>query len=368
MMARLFFTISASILVAVLVLGAGSTLAADVQVMTQNQYLGANLAPVLQAAADNDPIAFNAAIIKALGEIAANRPVERMAAQAALIDQRRPLFVALQESYIFACTDPTGAGRCANPAIAGAFSNYLDLTLAALHGAYAAAATVVNLDVVVPVYVDASSYPILLSVVDRDVILKRAGTAAAPVDFGCIGFESGNGCNYQVALPAGPFVVRRGYVGIDTNLDGADYRIVNTHLEVKDAPIPPEVQSAQAFELTNVLMATPSGRSLIVMGDLNSSPEDALPLPYAQFVALGYTDTWLLRPGNVTGQTCCQAENLANRQSALSERVDMIFTYEPPAGVKQARVLGDTVSAKTRPHGLGLWASDHGAVAVGLQF
>lgn len=367
MMAR-SFNVSVRMLAAVLALGVGPAFAADVQVMTQNQYLGADLAPVLQAAASGDGVAFNAAIIKALGEIAANEPAERMTAQAALIDQRKPQFVALQESYIFACADPTGGPRCGNPAIAGAFSNNLNLTLAALHGSYETAALVLNLDVTVPVYIDASGVPILLFVVDRDVILKHTGVATTPVVFGCVGYESVNGCNYQVALPAGPFDVKRGYVGIDTNVGGTDYRIVNTHLELKDAPIPPDVQTAQAFELTNVLMATPSGRSLIVMGDLNSSPEDAFPLPYAQFVALGYTDSWLLRPGNVAGQTFCQAGNLSNRQSALTQRIDMIFTYESLAKVKQARVLGDTVSTKTRPPGLSLWASDHGAVAAGLEF
>jgi hypothetical protein len=46
----------------------------------------------------------------------------------------------------------------------------------------------------------------------------------------------------------------------------------------------------------------------------------------------------------------------------------MIFSLEPPAKVKQARVVGATVSDKTPPPGLGLWPSDHGAVTAEMQF
>jgi hypothetical protein len=55
-------------------------------------------------------------------------------------------------------------------------------------------------------------------------------------------------------------------------------------------------------------------------------------------------------------------EDLSNHKSALYERVDMLFSHDPPAKVKQARVVGATVSDKTPPPGLGLWPSDHGAV------
>jgi hypothetical protein len=36
--------------------------------------------------------------------------------------------------------------------------------------------------------------------------------------------------------------------------------------------------------------------------------------------------------------------------------------------VKEARLLGESVSDKTPPKGLGLWPSDHSSVAARLQF
>ena len=39
-------------------------------------------------------------------------------------------------------------------------------------------------------------------------------------------------------------------------------------------------------------------------------------------------------------------EDLSNRKSALYERIDMIFSLEVPAKVKQVRVVADKVSDK----------------------
>jgi hypothetical protein len=57
-----------------------------------------------------------------------------------------------------------------------------------------------------------------------------------------------------------------------------------------------------------------------------------------------------------------------NRQSALFQRIDMLFSFEYPTKVRHAEVLGATVSAKTPPPGHGLWPSDHGALIAELQF
>jgi endonuclease/exonuclease/phosphatase family metal-dependent hydrolase len=179
---------------------------------------------------------------------------------------------------------------------------------------------------------------------------------------------SGDGCNYFARLESGGLTVLRGYVGVDAIVNGLAVRAVNTHLEVKTPPIPPLVQNLQASELLTVLAATPNDRKLVVLGDINSSPEDAATSPYGQFSAAGYTDAWMVRPGTVDGATCCQRSDLSNQQSQLSERIDVVFSREFPAGVRKVRTLGDVVSSKTRPPGLGLWASDHAAVAADLEF
>jgi hypothetical protein len=349
-----------------------SGIAGQLDVMTQNQYLGADLAPVIAAAAADpfDPIAFNSAVITALQQVAANKTAERMQAQARSISKRQPHFVGLQEVSVFSCADPYGTGACDDPGIADAFNDYLDLTLAALDGAYDTAAIVENFKVEnVPFILPGQTQPAFLTLIDRDVILARNDIETNTVDFGCVGFVSVDGCNYQVTFPAGAFGnVLRGYVGIDATVSDDAYRIVNTHLEVKDPPIPPFFQDAQALELLTVLAATPSDKTLVVLGDINSSPDDPDSSPYGQFTSLGYTDAWTLRPGGKSGNTCCQLAELSNKKSALDQRIDMVFLGEVPQKVKKARVLGNKMSSKTRPPGMGLWSSDHGAVAAKLHF
>jgi|SRR5215813_11539716 len=61
-------------------------------------------------------------------------------------------------------------------------------------------------------------------------------------------------------------------------------------------------------------------------------------------------------PENAPGWTCCQAADLRNHQSELSERIDFIFTDFPPRQV-QARLVGNRAADKTRRHRL--WLSDH---------
>jgi hypothetical protein len=116
-----------------------------IDVMTQNQYLGTDLTPVI-AAIDAD--AFNQAAIVALQQIAANHYPARARKLAQLIARRRPELVGLQEVFAFACSDllPDDGLGCDDPQIDGAFNDHLALTLAALGQSYKAVAVVNNLD------------------------------------------------------------------------------------------------------------------------------------------------------------------------------------------------------------------------------
>ncbi len=370
---------------------------ASIKVMTQNQYLGA---PIEQFFGITDPVAFNAGLISALQTVAANKPAERMKALAKEITKERPEIVGLNEVEEFRCSDSVhtqGVG-CSDPSIVDAFTNqssvdvftdHLQLTLADLNGTYVEAAQVVNLSVIIPFQINGVTAQ--LTVVDRDVILAREDVQTTPVDFGCLN-ASADGCNYTAALPVTtPFVtiiVPRGFVGVDTAIDGRNYRLVTTHPEIQHPdptnPASQFFQAAQAFELLQILLnTTPLDRSLIVLGDMNSDPAEAdipgpLPLPvpfnagivtpYHQFVEAGFTDIWEFRPGNAPGATCCQAEDLSNRRSALDQRIDMIFSLDVPEKVKQVRVVGDKASDKTRPPGPRLWPSDHATLTGELQF
>ncbi len=383
-----------------------------IDVMTMNQYLGADLTPIINA---GNAAEFNAAVVAALEEAAANDFPARAVALAEVITDRLPDLVGLQEAFVFACTDlgpPTADEGCDNPRIRNAFNDQLQLTLEAINDLgenYVAVGSVVNFNttslIVPPVPIPGIPFNIdgfnaVSTTLDRDVILARediAGTAS-PVDYSVFqGFgiclnPSADGCNYQfiasATLPDGTVLdIERGFVGVDATIDGKDYRFVDTHLEVQrpdGTDLSSIVQAIQAQELIATLDATtPPNRSLIVVGDINSSPDDELifvpaPLPpgfpsvivppYTQLIEAGYTDAWTLRPGNLPGYTCCQDKDLANHQSVLDERIDTIFSVEVPNKVKKARVLGARVSDKTAPPGHGLWPSDHATFAAELQF
>ncbi|HSQ72011.1 MAG TPA: hypothetical protein VLM87_06275 [Rubrivivax sp.] len=390
---------------AVLLCAGTLSAAAEIDVMTQNQYLGADLAPVLEAAT-GDPIepAFSMAVVTALGKIAAARPADRVRALAAQIAQRNPDVVGLQEAYMFDCLPypgyPTVPGLgCDDPAIKGAFSDQLLNTEAALKGKYVLAGRVTNLQVAgLPFLVN--GYPALLVAADRDAILVRAGLPAQWVDFAAVGAcakPSDQGCNFQTApppleTPVGDITIERGFLAVDMMVKGRAYRVFNTHLEQRLlAPTLPEtrlLQVGQAYELLGTALTTWDGtRHVIVVGDINSAPVDTIPSPpypetlpwapalpvlppYQVFTFSGFTDAWTLRPqARDEGFSCCQAEDLLNRRSELYERIDMIFSLTPPSRVLDMKLLGSTMGDKTRPPGNGgLWSSDHAAVAAKLKF
>ena len=238
---------------------------------------------------------------------------------------------------------------------------------------YYAAATVTNLDfgpIPTPLY----GY---VSVTDRDVILAKCDIETAVVDLAgfCPERQSIDGCNYQVVAeaetPVGPIAFQRGYVGVDTMYG----RFFNTHLEVRDPdprnPLSPLVQRLQAQELLSVLnvltsINPPIGPTIIV-GDINSSPEDTgdimgVESPYTQLANV-YYDTWTLRPGKPKGYTCCFAEDLSVNAD-LYERIDMIFTNQFPDRIK-ANVVGNNKSDQSFS---GLWPSDHAGVVARIKF
>lgn len=383
-------------------LGAASlSAAADIDVMTQNQYLGTDLAPVLQAAmaVPFDPVAFNAAVVTALQQVAASKPAERARALAANIAQRNPDVVGLQEAYRFDClplTAPAAGEACDHPALKAAFTDQLVNTLDALRGRYVPAGQVTEMKLAapqgIPFTTDGLHYG-LLTLADRDAILVRADHApATPVAVpGCR--VSDQGCNFAngpygpptLPLPGGlgTLSIERGFVAVDLTVRGRSYRVFNTHLEQRmlDPSLPETrlLQVLQAGELLQAVVQTmPVDRKVLVIGDFNSDPADPViplpgpgtaPTPYMVFAGNGFTDAWLMRPQGTLGYSCCQLADLGNARSALYERIDLIFSLTPPSRVVDMKLLGATVGDKTRPNGHGgLWPSDHASLAAKLFF
>ena len=371
----------------------------SIKVMTQNQYPGADLAPLLTA---SDATEFNVALVSVLKKIAASRFHDRVQRQVAQIVKDHPHVVALQEAWRFECQDLAdsiaGMG-CNDPEIAGAFVDQLQETLSALKAQgvnYKAVASVKNLDVSVvqlpdlpagiPFYIN--KFPVVLKTIDRDVILVRSDINARAVNFKkvCPAKISLDGCNYQQVVIANipglvesiKLPIERGFVAADIKVGDKNYRVVNTHLELREPdttePLSRFYQTAQASELITTLKATtPRGKSLLLLGDMNSSPDDTesygMVPPYEQFVEAGYIDGWLQTHQRSPGYTCCQKEELLNKKSELYERIDLVFSRQEPQWVKDIHIVGIKPSDKTLPSkGPRLWPSDHGGVSAELHF
>jgi hypothetical protein len=382
-----------------------------IKVMTRNQYLGADLTPVILAETYDD---FVAAANVAFAQIAANDfrlRARRLAIEVALT---RPHLIALQEVFDF-----TVNGSNLEPP--SPFIDHLTETLNALAAkgqSYDVAATVVNLnllDIPIPLDMDGDGFPDmvgLVSVVDRDVILAREDVEATSLpglfaDGGLCGegpdpipnpafpilgppnlvsTPSEDGCNYTVVAgvttsPLGPITINRGFVGVNVTVGGKDYRVVNTHLEVRELPpgntFSRIFQYVQSVELIETLLATtPANRKLILLGDFNSCDEDmSVDLgfieifpPYQIIVEAGFADIWDRNPLKLfdrDGFTCCQEPDLSNTPSLLDERIDIIFvrnTSFRPLAFVTGRV---PIFPLSHPPN---WASDHGGVFGKLIF
>jgi len=361
----------------------------DIIVITQNQYLGADLTPIITAEGLEE---YNQAVLDTLYSIAANNIPERAEALAQSIADRGAHLVGLQEVFKFECIE-SGSIPGACLLFSDAMNDHLQLTLDALQGLnadYYVAGIVENLNLAgLPVFLNLDPVPdVFIRVLDRDVILARGDVLTSEVTFPC-DKPSVDGCNYEVIATAtvlgGDINIERGFVGVDATVNNQAYRFVNTHLEVQSPSPDPDSSLIQAFQATQLVttlsLTTPPGIELLVVGDINSSPVDppflskfgwAYP-PYQQLangtdlfnfpISLPYTDIWTLRPGKPKGYTCCEAADLSNGESELYERIDVIFSLIPPAGVK-ANVLNNNPEDKTPS---GLWPSDH-ATVVGRLF
>ncbi|MEJ2102351.1 MAG: endonuclease/exonuclease/phosphatase family protein [Desulfobacterales bacterium] len=381
-----------------------------IRVMTRNQYLGADLTPVITAGTDDE---FITAANVAFAQIAANNfrlRARRLATEVALT---KPDVLVLQEVFDFKLN-----GSNADPP--SPFLDHLTETLNALDAIgqnYVEAARVVNFDlqdIEITLDTDGDGFPDtpgLVSVTDRDVILVREGiavtdltgyfntgglcgvpvptpdSASPPFPPTLTSTVSRHGCNYTAAVEfesdlLGPITIPRGFVGVDVTVRGEIYRVVDTHLEVRE--VPPGntnsriLQSLQAVELMGTLAATtPSNRKLIVAGDFNSSDEDVSVggiIPPYQIITgtfipgISFEDIWDTNPLKIfdpNGWTCCQLDDLSNIRSELDERIDIIFVRDSnflPLAYVTGRI---PIFPLWFPPN---WASDHGGVFSNLIF
>ena len=378
---------------------AAERVARDLGVVTYNQYLGADLTPLLVAPAGQ----FNAALLGVLEEVAANRFPARARRQAALIARNSPDLVGLQEVWRYRCRDlPPAPGACNSPSIRDAFIDQLPITLdalAALGARYRVAAMVRNFDtadIVLPV--DGGELRGLPFAIDgKNGLGAGAGSRRDPGSSWASPQSRWSSptaaprwmaaCSTPrsiVPIPAIPGVTvefKRGFVGVDADVRGQRYRFVNTHLEVEEPdpgnPASMFFQSAQAAQLVATLAALPKhGRELVLVGDHELRTERCIawrrassrPTRRSPRQAMSTLGCPSVEPAS--GVTCCQAADLRNLPSELFKRIDFVFAGTGPVSVRDIHRIGESPTDRTpgdpgRPR---LWPSDHAGVAALLRF
>ncbi len=364
----------------------------QLHVETINLYIGTDVGDVLLALPPDVPTA----VLAAFENIIATNFPERAQTLAQKILESPPDLIGLQEVEFLATFDTLGDLFSNNPSFV---LDFLPILLAALGGEYevaaGGAAVVVNTNIS-PTNPDLTHPPFLpmdetagscdpdpllgfpgcdfAVLVDSDVILARiTGKGKGKKASGVITTSNAFPFSYTFFFgrPVVSVAVKRGFVAVDATVRGQDYRFVNTHLE----PFVPLLNAAQTTELIAVIdvLNGLDPRRTILVGDINSDPRSAtdpvnFPNPsYVQLTSAGYVDTWLLRAGRtLLGFTCCQDSDLLNAQSALDERIDVIFVRSEAPRRVNALVLGDDVDEDKTPSGL--WTSDHAGVVSKMGF
>lgn len=356
-----------------------------IKVLSRNIYLGADIFPVLAAAQNPDPLAVPLAVTEVFQTAQATNFPERAAALADEIARHSPDVIGLQEVSIWSTQIP-GDFLAGNPTaandVAYDFLQILQANLEARGMSYEVAASVDNADIELPFVAGMTAQgPILgdVRLQDRDVTLVRSGIQYSNE------FSGNFTYNGVVDINGAQASFTRGYNMVDINVKGADYRFVNTHLEVGGSEPFKSLQAVQMNELLQLVGATNAGsKPVIMVGDFNSDPSeqpfvstsgipglDGLPLvpPYLQALGTGYGDTWTLQKkikGN--GFTCCFDATVSDETAELSSRIDHIFVKENgrPLERSMSKVLGNSAADMTDTSNL--YPADHAGVYAKIRF
>ncbi|WP_328876017.1 endonuclease/exonuclease/phosphatase family protein [Streptomyces sp. NBC_00287] len=332
----------------------------QLRVLTRNMYLGADLRPVL-GATDNASVI--AAVTRVYAQVEATNFPERAEAMADEIADSDPHLVGLQEVKLWRSQTPADFSPTPNATVVEYdFLQTLLDELAARGKHYAAVATSTNSDREIPRSTPTGLQDIRLT--DHDVILARTDLPAKR--FSVANPQQGR-FDARLVIPhpvLGSIAFPQGWAAVDATLGGRTMRVVNTHLEA----LSPAVQARQGAELLDGPLDTEL--PTVLLGDLNSAAGGVGAVPgmsdtptYANFLAAGFRDVWTETRRRDPGFTCCQAPDLRNPTSTLSQRLDYVLFRNGFEAVRAERV-GEEPADRTPS---GLWPSDHAGVAAALR-
>ncbi len=316
--------------------------------MTWNIYQGANQSSIFTA---TTPSEFVTAVGSAYNRIQATNFIERADSIAEKIQEIRPDLIGLQEVILLRTQIPSDGH--ATPATNISF-DYLQIlidTLAERGLIYEPVVVQASTDIEVPGVTSTGLVDIRLT--DRDVLLARANTYFT--------LSNTNGTQFVAKLPLttpfGTSNISRSWVSVDVSFDNGDeVRVVSTHLEA----LSPVIQELQADELIDW-----SGNThlpIIFIGDFNSNAAGTGTKTYTKLKDVDFIDAWVIK-GKGTGFTCCQADDLLNQNSSLTERIDLVM-FRGNFEVKDIGIVGNSQNDRTIS---GLWPSDHAGVVANLK-
>jgi endonuclease/exonuclease/phosphatase family metal-dependent hydrolase len=318
----------------------------NLDVMTQNLYLGSSLDAALTATTPTD---FLIAVATIYGTVQFTDFPARSEAIADTIDDERPDLIGLQEVTNWIATGPG-----APPSLD--FLAILQQDLADRGLNYSVASVSNNANIGPVPLVSPCSGPVgacTVTLQDRDVILVNDDNPNLTM------FNPQSGL-YQtqatVTTPVGVLSFDRGWATIDGRFNGKRFRLANTHLETEAFPAE---QVAQGDEF----LARPARTSgaVIATGDFNSAADGSTTATYANLTSGNLRDAWNTNPGD-PGYTCCQNSTLTNTTSQLASRIDLILATRT-ARALSAEVVNDTPFQATPP----FWPSDHAGVIATLR-
>jgi endonuclease/exonuclease/phosphatase family metal-dependent hydrolase len=345
--------------------------------MTRNLFLGADLAPAIDAAGIPQSID-GAGVI--WNELQSTRFPERAMPLAREIKRSRADLVGLQEVALWRKQTPSDGGAPPVSPLPGAtaateveqdFLALLRRQLRIVGARYRVVVVQQEFDAELPVDADGSDAtgtgPLAPFGADfdarltmRDVILARKGSKLTLGRIRKGHFETRYEANVGgIAIP-----VDRGWASVEARIRGRSalagkrrFRFIDSHLEAFGDPA---IREAQAKELIAGPLDT--GKQVILVGDLNSGiarhnepekPGDDL--AFRALAGFGMHD-------NGAVQTCCY-DSLLDATAVFDHTVDHVLS-KPRLKTRSAYVTGDDAGERTPS---GLWPSDHGGVVSRLQ-
>jgi endonuclease/exonuclease/phosphatase family metal-dependent hydrolase len=336
--------------------GTASTQAAggELTVMTRNLSFGTDLGPILAA---TDQFEFVTAVAAAYTQAQATDFLGRAKAWADEIERARPDLIGLQEAALWRTQTPADFSTTPNASTVEA--DFVALLLAELRSRglkYEVAIAQTGTDIEAPGVFPTGFVDVRLT--HREVILARKSAGMK--------LTNAQGGQYAAYLTVPtvigvPVALPWAWASVDVTRGGRSFRFATTHLD----PISGIAQQLQA----NEFLGGPGSTTLPIVwvGDFNSAAEASLitgvpsaTATYGSILAAGYADAWAARHPSNPGFTCCQATDLLNPISTLTDRVDLVLT-RGPFHVAKATLVGEEASDRLPS---GLWPSDHAGVVV----